>query len=611
MRRPAARAALALLLSATAVWPASAAAGSAAQTAILPPALPWDGASRQLIAPAGATWITPAEASGFRLTPTYEETLTWLRRLDAASPEMTLVSLGTSDEGRDLWLAVVSADGAATPAALRANGRPTLFAQAGIHAGEIDGKDAGLMLLRDLTVGGARRDLLAKANLLFLPIFNVDGHERASRFGRINQRGPEVMGWRTTARNLNLNRDYAKLDAPETRSLVAALNAWQPDLYADLHVTDGIDYQYDVTWGFPGRQGYSPAIAAWLEEALTPALTRDLAAQGHVPGPLVFAIDPEDLQRGLFAWNAGPRFSDGYGAARHLPAVLVENHSLKPYEQRVLGTYVLLAGMLDALGRDGAALREAVAADRARRPAELPLSWQPGTEPPATVDFLGVDSRTETSAVTGGRKVVWTGQPVTLKLPRVAAARVDASVRRPAAYWVPPAWGEVIDRLTVHGLRMERLEEPRLVEVTLYRVADAKIEAEPVEGRVRVAATPVPERRREIYPPGSVRIPTDQPLGDLAVLLLEPASPDSFFQWGFFLSILQRTEYVEAYVMEPMAERMLAEDPELKAEYDKALAADPAFAADPQARLQWFYRRTPFADERHRLYPVGREERPQ
>jgi murein tripeptide amidase MpaA len=602
--------AAALLLPALAAPGSAQPAEQAAETTILPPALPWDGASRSLIAKAGDPWITAAEASGFRTTPSYAETIAWLRRLDVASPQVALVSLGKSGEGRELWMAVVSAEGAATPEALRANGKPTLLAQGGIHAGEIDGKDAGLMLLRDLTVGGSRRALLERANLLFLPIFNVDGHERSSRFGRINQRGPEAMGWRTTARNLNLNRDYAKLDAPETRRLVAALETWQPDLYADLHVTDGIDYQYDITWGHPGRHGYSPAIAGWLAETLTPALTRDLAAQGHIPGPLVFAADPEDLARGLVAWTATPRFSDGYGAARHLPAVLVENHSLKPYEQRVLGTYVLVAGMLESLGRHGAGLRAAVAADRGRRPAEVPLSWKASEAPPATVEFKGVGFRHEPSAVSGGRKVVWTGEPQTLRLPRIVLDQVEASVRRPAAYWVPAAWGEVIERLGLHGIRMERLAAPREVEVTMYRVADAKIDPEPVEGRVHVTATPTPEKRRETFPAGSVRVPTDQPLGDLAVLLLEPASGDSFFQWGFFLPVLQRTEYVEAYVMEPMAERMLAEDPALKAEFDKALAADPALAANPQERLQWLYRRTPFFDERWRLYPVGREELP-
>jgi hypothetical protein len=124
---------------------------------------------------------------------------------------------------------------------------------------------------------------------------------------------------------------------------------------------------------------------------------------------------------------------------------------------------------------------------------------------------------------------------------------------------------------------------------------------------VRVSAKPVAERRRERWPAGSVRVSTDQALGDLAVLLLEPLSPDSFFQWGFFHEALQPTEYVEAYIMEPMAEAILAEDAALRAEWGAALRADPKLAGDPVARRQWLYSRTPFFDDRWRLYPVGRE----
>jgi murein tripeptide amidase MpaA len=158
-----------------------------ARTAVLPPEPPWSGHSRSLAAPADDPWATPCERSGFRRTPRYEETVEWLRRLAAAAPELQLVSLGRTPEGREIWMVAASRERAFTPEALRRSGKPTLFAHAGIHAGEIDGKDAGLMLLRDMTVRGARRDLLEHANVLFVPILNVDGHERFSAFTRINQ----------------------------------------------------------------------------------------------------------------------------------------------------------------------------------------------------------------------------------------------------------------------------------------------------------------------------------------------------------------------------------------------------------------------------------------
>ena len=141
----------------------------------------------------------------------------------------------------------------------------------------------------------------------------------------------------------------------------------------------------------------------------------------------------------------------------------------------------------------------------------------------------------------------------------------------------------------------------------MYRIENPKVESDPYDRLISVKGTFVAEKRREHFPAGSVRVPADQPLATLVALLLEPASPDSFFAWGLFPECLQATEGVEGYVMEPMAERMLAEDPALKAEFERTVATDAAFANDPQARLEWFYRRTPFHDERLRLYPVARE----
>ena len=499
--------------------------------AVLPPLEPWRGPSLRLAAAPDDLWATPFEAGGMVASPSYEETVVWLERLVAAAPELEMVSLGRSPEGRDIWLVIASREGAATPAELHRPGRPVVLAQAGIHAGEIDGKDAGMMLLRDLTHGGRQADLLDRVGLLFVPILSVDGHERSSPFGRINQRGPAEMGWRTNARNLNLNRDYAKLDTPEVRAIVGAIERWRPDLYVDLHVTDGMDFQYDVTFGFNGRHGWSPAIAGWLEERLAPAATNALAAMGHTPGPLFFPRDRDDQTRGVLQWTGSPRFSNGYGDARHLATVLVENHSLKPFRRRVLGTYVFLESVLRTVGEHGAELRRATAADRQLRPDPLTLAWAVGGEP-RTMELAAIEQVRVESAVTGGRVTRWTGKPLTLEVPLFTMSRPAATVAAPAAYWVPPGWPEVVERLEAHGVRVERLAEARELEVEVYRVAGAELAEEPFEGHVRVTAEPVVERRRLRFPAGSARIDLDQPLGLLAALLLEPASPDSFFQWG-------------------------------------------------------------------------------
>ncbi len=574
---------------------------------VLPPAIPWNGASRSVCVSPEDRWATPCERSGLTQTPRYDETVAWLERLAAAAPELRLASLGKSPEGRDIWMVIASRSRAFTPESLRATGKPILLAQAGIHAGEIDGKDAGMMLLRDMTVRGTKRSLLDGASFLFVPIFNVDGHERFSAYARINQRGPTEMGWRTTARNLNLNRDYGKLDTPEMRTLVQALRAYDPDLYADIHVTDGADYQYDVTWGYNGTHANSPAIAAWMDRHLSPVLERDLRAMGHVPGPLIFLQNDRDASQGIVGWTASARFSQGYGDLRHIPSFLVENHSLKPYDQRVLGTYVLLASALRALAEDGAELRKAIESDRARRPAAVPLDWKVPEGDVPRFEFLGIESRVVPSAVSGGERVEWTGKPVTLQVPYPRATEPARTATRPKAYWISSVFKEVIERLAAHGVEMERLAKAREVDVETYRIIDPKVAPNPSEGHFPVTGTVKRERRRVVFPPGSARVSTDQPLGDLAVVLLEPESPDSFFHWGFFPEILEQTEYADGYALESLAQEMLAADPALREEFERKLREDSAFAADSAGRLQWFYRRSPYFDERFRLYPVARE----
>ncbi|MFC1543049.1 M14 family metallopeptidase [Candidatus Neomarinimicrobiota bacterium] len=573
----------------------------------LPPLLPWDGLSQELIVAQDDAWITPAERTGLTTTPSYDETVAWLEQLAAAAPELQLISLGKSPERRDIWMVVASQDKATSPATLKATGKPTLLVQACIHPGECDGKDAGLMLLRDMIVKGTQAKLLEEANFLFVPILSVDGHENSSPYGRINQRGPETTGWRTNARNLNLNRDYSKLDTPEIQAIVSAINQWEPDLYIDLHVTDGIDYQYDITFGYNGRHSLSPNIATWMDQRLTPALNKDLKAKGHIPGPLIFAVDNQDPSRGIVGWTAGPRFSNGYGDARHLPTLLVENHSLKSYRQRVLGTYVLMETTLRTLGEYSRQLRRAIIADRTRQPERVPLTWRIPDAKPDEIEFLGVQWETRPSKISGGPSIHYTGQPVNLKVPYIKYIEPEISVTRPRAYLIPPGWPDVIERLAIHGIFMESLPEAREVVVELARLSDIELAEEPLEGHVPVTATVRAEQRRMTYPPGSVRVPTDQPLGDLAILLLEPDSPDSFFRWGFFLEVLERTEYIEGYVMEPLARRMLEQNTTLKRSFERKLAEDAEFAANPQARLMWFYEQTPYFDNRWRLYPVGRE----
>jgi murein tripeptide amidase MpaA len=572
----------------------------------LPPAPAWDGASRALLRDASDPWVTAFETDpAHDFSPDYADTRAWFDRLDAASDLIRIEPFGVSPEGRPIYAVIASKDGAAFDPS-----KPVLLAQAGIHPGEIDGKDAGMMLLRDIAFYG-KDDLLDRVNLILIPILSVDGHERASAYSRPNQRGPRIQGWRNTATNQNLNRDYLKLDQAEMRAVRGLVLKYRPDLYVDIHVTDGMDYQYDITYGYNGENGVwsrSPAIARWLDDAFKPAVNAAMEAEGHIPGELVFGVG-DDPRAGLSDGGLGERFSNGWGSAAHVPTILIENHSLKPYEQRVLGTYIFLEASMRRLAEDGPALRAAIAADSALRPAEIPTNFAPDPTPAYTRSFKGIRYEMYDSPASGRQEVRWLGEPdpEPWALP-FHGSRPTLTLARPEAYWVPGHRADIIERLRLHGVRMETLDAPRTVNVDMLRLDEPKLATRANEGRVGVTVAGVtPERRDWTFPAGSVRVPTDQTLGDIVVLLLEPQSSESFFAWGLFPEVLSRVEYIEGYAIAPLAEAMLAADPALRTAFEAKLAAEPEFAANGDARLQWFYERTPFYDDRFRLYPVGRE----
>ena len=582
------------------------AAAAPAQDAIapLPPTIAWHSASERLVAAPSDPWITPAEAAQFDETPSYDTTRAWLEKLVATSPLLKIELFGRSAQGRDLYLVRASKPGPAK--------KPIVLAQAGIHAGEIDGKDAGLMLLRDIALRG-KDHLLDKADFLFVPIFNADGHERTSRFSRPNQRGPANQGWRTTAQNLNLNRDYLKADTPEMRAMIGLLRATQPSLYLDLHVTDGIDYQYDVTYMFPGwdgRYAHSAAIGQWLDRHYRPAVDAALSRAGHIPGPYVDAIDGRKPLTGIRFFADQPRYSTGYADLARIPSVLVELHSLKPYRQRVLGTYVMLEESLRLVGQEGAQITAAIAADRASRPATEVLSWKDLKKPSAVVpDFKGVAYTSYRSAASGGLEVRWLGRPVIQRIP-VWTQMPDKVVDLPAAWWVPATKPDLIALLRLHGIELEAIDTARTMTLDMVHLSGAQTQAAD-EGHIPLKVSGFSHAlRQESFPAGSVRVPSDQPLGLLAAAMLEPEGGDSLLQWNFFPEILMRTEYIEGYAIAPLAERMLASDPALRKAFEAKLRKDKKFAADPDARLGWFYERTPYYDERYLLYPIGRELKP-
>lgn len=585
---------------------------------------------------AASGWTTPAEASGYRRTPRYDETMAWLRRLAAAAPrQVTLETFGKSGQGRDLWVVVVSRDGVFDPAALRRASRPVVLIQNAIHAGEMDGKDASLALLREVVVTKSLARLIERAVIVVIPVYNVDGHERVSRHNRINQNGPEETGWRTTGVNLNLNRDYLKADTVETRAFLRLFDRWRPDLMVDNHVSDGADYQYDTTYQFNDGPTLFPGLSAWITRRLEPYMVDSVSAAGPVIGRYLTFADPNDPARGALAGQDTPRFSTGYLALQSRPGLLVEMHMLKDYATRVRGNYELLRAVLEAVNRDADELlrlnREAdeatIAAPRqpeARVPLRLEATGE--TEP---FSFRGYRAHHSLSEVSGTRRVEYSREPVTFTLPRQTTLRVTHSVTVPAAYIVPAQWTAVIDVLAAHGLTLRRTQQPWSGEVETYRCDTVSWSSRPFEGRTVVALTATSPletggafdqsaesaapagrcrtvREKLDFPAGSVVVPMNQRAAKVAVHFLEPEAPDSAVAWGFFNAIFEQKEAPEPYVMETLAREMMAKDSALKAEFEAKVQADRNFAASPAARLDFFFRRSAWWDPYQGRYPVGR-----
>jgi len=555
---------------------------------------------------------TRAETSNFEATSTYDETLDFLRQLQRHFPAMYLGFYGSSGQHRPLPFVVVSKERAFTGRKAQQAGKPIVLIQNGIHAGEIDGKDASLMLLRDLALG-KHEEIPEAVTLVVLPIYNVDGHERISPYNRPNQNGPrQGMGFRTTTNGLDLNRDYLKLSSEEARSLIALVNAWHPHLHVDNHVTDGVDHDWVLTWSWAEAPQAPAPVDAWLR-AHMPAVLAATAKAGHRNGPYVDLIDRNDPAKGFTSWVGQPRYSSGYFPLRNLPSILVETHSYKTYEQRVLATREFLLALLAEVAREPAALTRAVAEAEAATvakgkpdapPSDVVVGWEQSDEADR-IRFPVYAGEMKTSVVSGQPLLLFhRGEVREIEVPWIHKSKATKTLPRPRGYLVLPGWPQIEERLRGHGLRVERLAEPVEIEVETMRVSQPEPAKASYQGLTRVTAQVARTTEKRRVPAGALWVPADQPDFEVAVQLLEPEAPDSLLSWGLLSTVFEGKEFIEPRVLEGLAAEML-KDPKTAAEWQAALQ-DPKFAADTNARYQWWFRRTPYWDATIGLLPYFR-----
>lgn len=562
------------------------------------------------------TLRTTAEATRYDTTGRYAEAVALCDALQATHAGRARCDrFGTSPEGRPMVALVASADGVLDPVSARAKGRPSIVLQGGIHAGEIDGKDAGFEVVREALAGGAGREGLASTTLVFIPVLNVDGHERFGPCKRPQQRGPRDCGWRTTAQNLNLNRDFTKAEAPETQALLALLDAWDPVVYVDLHVTDGAKFRHDISLVVTPDVPGSPLRPAALR--LRDELLERLSRAGHLPVGFYPAFRQDnEPSSGIAAGTAGPLMSHAYWGWRDRIGLLVETHSWRTYAERVRATRVLLTSLLEIAARDAgewqAAVRAADDAARTTPGSDVALDYETGKDS-TTIDFLGYAYERSLSSVSGSERVRYDEtRPEVRKVPLFGTIVPSRTVRAPGAgYVVPPAHATWVKaKLDRHGFETRALAAPRAnAPVEVWRAREATFDARPYEGRMGVLARGDWKPSQRDLAAGSLFVPVAQPGARLLVHLLEPEASESLVTWGFFNAIFEQKEYMESYVAEEAAEEMLRADPALRQEFDQALASDAEFAKDPRRRLDFFYRRHPAWDDRKDEYPVVRVDR--
>jgi hypothetical protein len=551
--------------------------------------------------------VTTAEQSAYVRTGRYDEAVRLCHDFARGYAGVACDEIGRTGQDRPIVALRIE----------RRRNLPVIYIEGGIHAGEIEGKDAGFAAMRDLLDGKLAPGALDAVSVIFVPVINPDGHERFSPNNRPNQRGPEEMGFRTNAARLNVNRDFVKADTPEARAVLGVLQKHDPVLLVDLHTTDGAKFQHDISINVAPVAPRTDQLDE-TAVALRDMVVRRLTELGHLPVSFYPSfVDDEDPASGFAVGEAPPRFSQFYMAARGRLGILVETHSWRTYKERAESTYHTLQAIFEDARTQAATWRK-VADDVARADAalggtKLPIIWKngPGKH---EIEFRGYAYEKRPSDISGGTWLVYderTPQVWTVPLFDELVPAIEIDVPR-GGYIIDggfaPQIAAVLDR---HGLvhtpiPVSQLDGPR-VDVETFRATKVTYQP-PFEGRTRVAIEGAWAAEPRVLERGAIFVPIAQPHARLVLHLLEPALPDSLAQWGELNAAFEQKEYMEPYVAEEVARAMLAKDPALRGKFDAAIEADPELAKSPAKRLQWFYKRHAAWDERVNLLPVYRTQ---
>jgi dipeptidyl-peptidase 4 len=478
--------------------------------------------------------VTVAEKSGYKATSRHADVVDFCRQLAKGSPVVRLGELGASQEGRKLPLVILADPPVASAAEAARAKKLVVFAMGNIHAGEVDGKEALLMLARELAAGKDRK-LLKSVVVVFCPIFNADGNEKIDRRHRPHQAGPaEGVGVRVNARGLDLNRDFVKLESPEVRALVRFFNEWDPAVVIDCHTTNGSFHRYTLTYEGGRCPAGDPGLIAFTRDELLPEVGRRMQKQTGYRSYFYGNFSPDRAE-----WQTvlpTPRYGTHYVGLRNRVAILSESYIYASYKDRTLATKAFVKNIVEYTAEN----REKVSKllTRARegvidaRPGEkVVLQFRAAAQgrPHRLLGFV--------EEVKGGKRVN-TGRPREYEVQYMGGTRATLTVARPFAYLLPASLGKVVENLRRHGVVVEELREDAELEVEAYRVE--RITRRPEFQKHQPVSLGVKARKEKVrVKAGTVVVRTAQPLGTLACFLLEPQSLDGLATWNFFDGVLK------------------------------------------------------------------------
>lgn len=553
--------------------------------------------------------LTPFELTDSMSTTTWEECIAFYSKLDSAFDEVTLLEAGTTDIGKPLHLVTISDE--PTLSRSDAEDKAVLLIMNNIHPGEPEGADASMLLARDLVLDSSMRALLTEVVVLIIPMYNVDGALNRG-MTRVNQNGPPEHGFRGNARNLDLNRDFMKADAMNTRSFIRLFHAWRPNVFIDNHTTDGADYQPVMTLISTQKDKLHPVLARYMTEELDPYLYAEMNRPGRLGMcPYVDVWGGAIPDSGMTAFLETPRYSTGFTALFNTIGYVAEAHMLKPFGQRVVASYDLMAALVRRMAVDRERLTQLVAeADRqVSQQDTFALSWQLDTAF-TIIQFQGYEATYRESALTGEMIPQYDqSRPYTKPIKYYGSYKPDKWAAKPGAYLIPQAWREAIGLLELNGVPMTRLRRDTVLKAEMYYIDSFKTVQQPYEGHYLHHHTAVSRDTHEMrFYAGDYLIPLGHRTDRFVVEALEPEGVDSWFNWNFFDEVLQQKEWFSPWLFDSTATNMMQRDSLLEAEFKKWQADNPVLSANDWARLSFFHQRSRFYEKTVKRYPVVRVE---